>query len=188
MAATVSTEVTTTSATVETTTESTEAWASKTRDTRRSLPTTNAGGTRSYPGVGADYYPADTGEVANIPRDQIIERLASNPFVVGLTREGQEPTSVSLVMYENAFGKQEEDGSETPSVPRQLVWLAEYDKVKTDGISVPAGRTASTTATSTSPTYSCNLFLAFSASSGQQLDGFQYCSDPVALASLTSSK
>ena len=131
----------------------------------------NPDGSVSYPGVGARVWPAKPGERPSVTQAEVLRALA----VAGVAPQGLrgiKPASMHLVEYENQFGTTSPAGTVTPEVPRQLAWLAEYDKVR-HVISVPAswGRKASSSAVTSS---SWVDVVVVSARTGTVIDAFDY--------------
>ena len=129
---------------------------------------TSIGQTQSFSGVGALVEPADTSVSTPISDSQATVLLANDDFVQQLI-DGLTPAKLSLVWYQNQFGTQLPNGSESPSVPKQLAWFAEYENVKVGGGSRPMHST-------TPPvTWNCAYYVAVSATNGKILDAFDFC-------------
>lgn len=131
---------------------------------------TNPDGSTSFAGVGAIAWPAAQDAQPSVSQQQVIATLeTTNAAPQGL--EGLAPSSIRLVEYENVLGANSVNGSETPSVPKQLAWFAEYDNVK-HAISLPGGvRGAGTSAVTSNPWIAV---VVVSATTGTVLDAFDY--------------
>ena len=123
---------------------------------------------RTFDGVGARVEPVDPSVVPVIPASQATDAASKNDLVRAILRD-LPPTQVLLVHYENQFGTEQADGTEVPSVPRQLAWLAEYDDVHSSVMSGPAGAIVNP------KDWTCTYYVAVSASSAAVLDVFDLC-------------
>jgi len=129
---------------------------------------TSIGQTQTFSGVGALVEPADASVSPAISATQATVLLTKDGLVQQLI-DGLTPAKMLLVWYRNRFGTQLPNGGESPSVPKQLAWFAEYENVKVDGGSRPMQST-------TPPVrWNCTYYVAVGATNGKILDAFDFC-------------
>ncbi len=109
----------------------------------------------------------------------VVKLIAGDDFAQTVSG-GSSPSTISLVMYENAFGVMHPGASDTPSVPRQLAWLVTSTGAPSRQLALggplSAGReTSAATRLFVRPLSVCTSYVAISASSGTDLDGFSMC-------------
>jgi hypothetical protein len=131
--------------------------------------------TKYFDGLGALVGPLPQGASPALSESDALNTLASSDFDKSLTKTAltsgapRSPATISLVKYENEFGATQAVGPDTPSVPAQLAWFAEYDNVpgwRSLPLTHPAGETRAET---------CTVYVVLSAMTGQDLDGFSDC-------------
>ncbi len=138
-------------------------------------------------GVGAIISAPPVDYVAIVSEAEALTYLSESNLVQTLSaRDVVPPSNLRLVTYANLFGQTNSGAPDTPSVPAQPAWLAQYDNVTPPhqnggGAGRPApssGAPAVTYSTAApDPNYSCRLYVAISASTGSALDSFDYCTD-----------
>lgn len=127
----------------------------------------------SYDGVGAivSAPPRDAKPV--FTQSDVVKMLSGDNFQQTVSG-GSSPSTISLVMYENAFGLTHPGKPDTPSVPNQLAWL-----VTSNGalmVQAAAGPVQTRNVTTGPPRRSvCTSYVAVSAITGENLDGFSMC-------------
>lgn len=130
--------------------------------------------TQSVSGVGAVISPPPVGAKPVVSQQAALDALASDPIVEKIVDSGKAPKSIRLATYENKFGETHADSTDTPSVPAQLAWVAEFVYPDLGPISGPAnGPNLPPPAGSI-----CTLTVAISASTATPLDSFDFCAVP----------
>jgi hypothetical protein len=122
-------------------------------------------------GVGADIVPV-SGVTPVISQADALARAKANSLAQGLVKADDAP-SMMLATYTNVLGEEKDDGSMTPSVPAQLAWVLVWHKQ-------PPGVEFGPIRESPRPVpddVSCDVYLALSATTGEQLDTFRYCTE-----------
>lgn len=138
--------------------------------------------THEISGVGAVIGPPQSDQAPTVSEEAILAALASDQIVVNVAGTEKKLVSLKLATYENRFGEQHTDGSETPSVPAQLAWVAEYEFPDHGPISGPAGRPSTPPPAGST----CTLTVAMSATTGDNLDSFDFCSVPASATQQTN--
>ena len=139
-----------------------------------SRPTIFVTGTQTVSGVGAVISPPPLDANPVVSQKAASDAFATNPVVNKLVGPMKTPKSVRLATYENKFGETHPDAPDTPSVPAQLAWVAEFVFPDTGPVSGPAdGPTALPP-----PGPVCTLTVAISALTAASLDSFDICAVP----------
>jgi hypothetical protein len=124
----------------------------------------------SYAGVGATVSAPPSDAKPVFTQSDVIGMISGDSFQQAVSR-GSRPSTISLVMYENAFGRTHPGKPDTPSVPKQLAWL-----VTSKGTTIGGSAGGSVHATTVPlPRVPCTFYVAVSAISGRDLDGFSMC-------------
>lgn len=121
-----------------------------------------------FAGVGAVISPVTADATPALSEVAALSTLNTANFALSL-KGTKSPSFISLVMYENQFGQMNAGQPDTPSVPSQLAWFAEYDNVPSTRslpLNHPIGQSSNVI---------CKVYVAISAASGDSLDGFSVC-------------